>query len=220
MVFTKLFVEGESMANSNSGTKGVPRSVREKQIIDVAIRHFGTNKYADTLVIDVANEINVSKTLIFSYFESKEGLFKACLAHAGNALIHEATKISSISDFENQFRPLATLEQMFMSLEGREHFWPMFFDQTAPPESKKMMSEYRHVINEAAETGVRRLLTHFGLDDDLNVSVLTEVWIAVSSALITWWNRHPEISAKEMSDRVNRIALTFLGDQDRTKQDP
>ena len=76
------------------------------------------------------------------------------------------------------------------------------------------MANYRQVINNAAETGVRRLLTHFGLDDELYVSLLTEVWIAISSTLINWWNKNPNISAKEMSNRVNGIVLTFLGVQD------
>lgn len=205
------------MSNPNSGTKGVPRSAREEQIISVATKHFGTKKYADTKIIDVANEIGISKTLVFSYFESKEGLFKACLVHAGDTLIDEAKKLSLNVETVNFFQPLVTLEQMFLSLGGREYFWPMFFDQTAPTESKIIMAEYREVINNAAETGVRRLLTHFGLDDELDVSLLTEVWIAISSTLINWWNRNPNISASEMSNRVNKIVLTFLGVQETNK---
>ena len=202
------------MSNPNSGTKGVPRSDREEQIIAIAIKHFGTRKFAETKIIDIANEIGISKTLIFSYFDSKEGLFKACLSHAGDTLIDEANKLSRSVETSNFFQPLVTLEQMFLSLEGREYFWPMFFDQTAPNESIKLMAEYRKVINDAAENGVRRLLTHFGLDDELDVSLLTDVWIAISSTLINWWNKNPNISAHEMSNRINAIVLTFLGVQE------
>ncbi|MET0418365.1 MAG: TetR family transcriptional regulator [Actinoplanes sp.] len=51
-------------------------------LLEAARRRFATDGYAATSVRDIAGEAGVNVALISRYFESKEGLFRACLVGA------------------------------------------------------------------------------------------------------------------------------------------
>jgi AcrR family transcriptional regulator len=54
-----------------------------RQLLLTAARHrFATEGYTATSVRDIANEAGVNVALISRYFQSKEGLFRACLVGA------------------------------------------------------------------------------------------------------------------------------------------
>lgn len=64
-------------------------SARTRQrLLDAARRHFARNGYSGTPVRDIADEAGVNVALINRYFDSKEGLFAACLAEAVAGLQH------------------------------------------------------------------------------------------------------------------------------------
>ena len=54
-------------------------------LLDAARRRFASDGYAATTVREIADEAGVNVALINRYFESKEGLFRACLTGA----VHE-----------------------------------------------------------------------------------------------------------------------------------
>jgi AcrR family transcriptional regulator len=51
-------------------------------LLDAGRRRFACDGYAATTVRDLADDVGVNVALISRYFESKEGLFEACLAAA------------------------------------------------------------------------------------------------------------------------------------------
>ena len=68
---------------TRSGTKGVARADRERQLVGLAVAEFGARGYLRASIIDVAQAAGVSKPLVYSYFGSKEGLALACVHEAG-----------------------------------------------------------------------------------------------------------------------------------------
>lgn len=65
----------------------LPRRVRERQMIDVATAVFGRNGYHAASMDQIADEASISKPMLYAYFNSKEGLYSACMRCAGQALI-------------------------------------------------------------------------------------------------------------------------------------
>jgi AcrR family transcriptional regulator len=59
-------------------------------LLDVARRRFADDGYSATTVRDIADEAGVNVALISRYFESKEGLFKACLQATADELRRSA----------------------------------------------------------------------------------------------------------------------------------
>lgn len=77
---------------SKAGTKGVSRADREQQIITVAVEEFGRQSYTCASVAAIAQRAGISKPLIYSYFDSKDGLYLACVHHVGDLLVSSAVK--------------------------------------------------------------------------------------------------------------------------------
>lgn len=198
------------MTASTAGTKGVPRAKREKQIIEIASRHFAKNGFANTSVIPIAEESGISKPLIYIYFDSKQGLYAACLRAAGELLIAEGKKIGHLKA-DSVTRPVATLEAIFATLENRQHLWSLLFDQTAPEEWQHLARTYRQYIYDSARTGVTNLMREIGMNDDLDISIVTEVWVAIASSLLDWWSHHPEMNSIELSERSRRVVFGLIG---------
>lgn len=67
--------------------KRMPRAVRERQMLDAAVRVFGERGYRAASMDDIAELAGVSKPLVYLYLNSKEELFSACIQRESAALI-------------------------------------------------------------------------------------------------------------------------------------
>jgi hypothetical protein len=59
--------------------------------------------------------------------------------------------------------------------------------------------------------GVSRALADFGLDDPDDLSAATLVWEHIVSALVQWWQQHPDHSAGDMAARASRVLAAVSG---------
>ncbi|MEV4347830.1 TetR family transcriptional regulator [Actinoplanes sp. NPDC049596] len=64
------------------------------QLLEVARCRFARQGYATTTVRDIADDAGVNVALISRYFESKEGLFKACLDTAFTEIRKDADQVT------------------------------------------------------------------------------------------------------------------------------
>ena len=191
---------------------GVPRADREEQILVAATRLFGTLGYAATSVAAVAEPAGISKPLVYSYFGSKEGLYSACLRRAGEQLAAEMERIARTGVVGLE-RGLRTLEGIFALLEPQPWTWRLIFDPTAPAEGEvaEVLTTYTARITALAEEGVGEMMRLAGVDDPLDISALSAVWMAVADSLVTWWLDHPGTSAEDMSARCARLFAAVFG---------
>jgi AcrR family transcriptional regulator len=197
----------------NAGTKGVPRADREEQIVQVASEVFGAQGFAATSVAEIADGAGISKPLIYNYFGSKEGLFSACLHRAGAILAEEMEQIAR-GDAVGLDRALRTLEGLFTLLEPQPWIWRLFFDPTIPRGEEGIAAEialYTDRITALADEGVAEMLRLSGVDDPLDVSALSAVWMSVADSLVTWWLDHPEETPASMTERCLRLFQVVLG---------
>lgn len=200
------------MARSKAGTKGVPRLDRETQILDVASVAFGTDGYAATSVADVADGSGISKPLVYNYFGSKDGLFLACIEHAGSLLAGEIERVAHLDAVGIQ-RGVNTLAAMFDVLERQRHLWRVVIDPTAPTTGPiaEATASYTERIEKIAHEGVSEMLAVSGVTDVLDVDAMTHVWLGIVDSLMAWWVDHPDQTAEEMLHRCVRL-ITALFD--------
>src|SRR5688500_20364972 len=69
------------------GTRRVPREVRERQMLEVAERAFGARGFHGASVDAIAAASGITKPMIYAYFGSKEGLYRACMQRARARLL-------------------------------------------------------------------------------------------------------------------------------------
>lgn len=62
-----------------SGTKRLPRAVRERQMLDAAVTVFAHNGFHGASMDDIAVAAQISKPMLYLYLGSKEQLFAACI---------------------------------------------------------------------------------------------------------------------------------------------
>ncbi len=201
------------MVRSTAGTKGVPRVDRESQIREVAAQAFGTHGYAATSVVDVADLAGISKPLVYNYFGSKDGLFLACIEHAGSLLADEIERVAR-HDAVGIQRGVNTLAAMFDLLEDRRHLWHVVTDPTAPATGPiaDATAAFTARIHRLAREGVSEMLAESGVTDDLDVDAMTRVWLGIVDSLMVWWIEHPHESSEAMTDRcVRLIGSLFTG---------
>jgi AcrR family transcriptional regulator len=67
-----------------------------QQLLEAARKRFAFDGYDATTVRDIATDAGVNVALINRYFESKEGLFKACLTSIGEQLERPASQASGV----------------------------------------------------------------------------------------------------------------------------
>ncbi|GAA3163585.1 TetR family transcriptional regulator [Nonomuraea salmonea] len=74
---------------TGGGTEVVRRrdAARTRQrLLDAALKRFAHDGYAATTVRDITDDAGVNVALVNRYFQSKEGLFEACLEAASEEL--------------------------------------------------------------------------------------------------------------------------------------
>ncbi|MDZ7912596.1 MAG: TetR/AcrR family transcriptional regulator [Rhodococcus sp. (in: high G+C Gram-positive bacteria)] len=194
---------------NTAGSKGVPRAQREHQILDAAASEIARAGYAGLSPATVAATAGVSKPLVYAYFDSKDGLYVACVQRAATVL---GNAIDEAIDGPTQGMAGRTLAGIFAALEARPQDWGVVFDRSLPADGPAAQAslEARRRIADQATRGVEAVSADLELTDSDDLSALTAVWMGTVTALIEWWLRHPGESAASMTARSHRLT-TALG---------
>ncbi|MEU8587284.1 TetR/AcrR family transcriptional regulator [Streptomyces sp. NPDC048664] len=195
-----------------AGTKGVPRALREEQILDAALEEFGTRGHAAASMTEIARRVGVTKPMLYTYFGSKDGLHTACVDRVGPLLL-AAIDTAMRAEESQQRLPLAVLTAVFETLQERRHAWFVLYDRSLEHGSAPWHAarSHREAIDATAAHGTAALLHAGGNDDALDADALKQVWTGTVSALVGWWVSHPELSAQDMSARCARLLQAVRG---------
>ncbi|MFJ9414869.1 MULTISPECIES: TetR/AcrR family transcriptional regulator [unclassified Streptomyces] len=71
--------------------KRVPRAIRERQMLDAAVRTFARRGYRAASMDEIAEAAGVSKPLVYLYLHSKDELFSAVIRRESAALVEAVT---------------------------------------------------------------------------------------------------------------------------------
>ncbi len=196
-------------SRSRAGTKGVPRAVREAQILAAATEEFGRHGYEATSLAAVAARVGVTKALLHQYFGAKQDLYLACLTPVGDRLL-DSIRAAMGQGATTARTPLLVLQALFTALEGRREAWFVLYDPSLPAggEPARRAAEYRAAIDRLAAAGTADLLRAAGSADPLDADALTYVWRGVVTALVRWWIHHPDQSPQAMTRRCARLFAT------------
>jgi AcrR family transcriptional regulator len=78
-----------------TGTKRIPRAIREQQMLDSAIRVFSDLGYRSASMDTIARDARISKPMLYLYYGSKEELFSACVTRESGRLIDHLTSAAA-----------------------------------------------------------------------------------------------------------------------------
>ena len=194
------------------GTKGVPRPEREKQILSVAVDEFAARGYAAASMVSIAARAGISKPLIYQYFGSKDGLYLTCLHGVAGDLLGRLESAEHDVDDSVASR-IHALRAVFEALEPQPIAWRLLYDTSLPATGPiaDAAADYRIRTRRLAAAGSQRFLHARGIDNALDASALTAVWMGIVDSAVTWWLAHPAESAADMTARCARLIAAVLG---------
>jgi AcrR family transcriptional regulator len=196
-------------------SKRMPRAVRERQMLDAAVRTFGQRGYRTASMDEIAELAGVSKPLVYLYLNSKEDLFTACIRREAKALV-EAVRAGVRTGLPADRQLWDGLQAFFthtaqnpdgwavLHLQARTHGEPFAAEVAAM--RKEMVTFVTELIAVAAREAHR--------DPSLaeaEVAGLAEALVGAAEALADWANVTPGVTARQAAATLMNFAWAGLG---------
>ena len=183
-----------------AGTRGVPRSVREPLILEVAGQVFAADGYERASMDRIAELAGLSKPMLYAYFGSKEGLYSAYIEVTGGELVQRLARAdrSHLAREARLREPIS--EFLAFVAEHRDGWNVLFHEVTASRPLVELVAELRgQVVDE-----VRRMLeagsgSWPGLLPPASDGVAHAI-VGAGESLANWWLEHPEVKRDQVTD--------------------
>lgn len=182
----------------------VPRAVRQRQLVELAEKLFAERGFARTSMEELARRAGVTKPVIYELFESKDGLFRACVDRA-----IERMAASIVEAFRSETEPEARLRA------GGVAFLRFARDNRVAWDLMAMQGRFadqaQAVRRDQAQL-IRTLMTEIA-PPGTDPQELEAVAYAVNSAYegaAHWMWEHPDAPVEQVADWIVALLLPGL----------
>ena len=192
----------------------MPRKVREQQMLEVAERAFAERGFHAASVDAIAEASGITKPMVYAYFGSKEGLYKACMERARVRLLaalQDGVDTSAPPDQQLWHGLLA----VFTFVEREHDSWAILLGEVTQgtgPFAEEGAAVRRELAALIAEL-LRRAATHAGVEAAALVITdqLARALMGAGESLAVWWGEHPEEPAERVALTLMNFAWNGLG---------
>ncbi|WP_442803312.1 TetR/AcrR family transcriptional regulator [Streptomyces pseudogriseolus] len=197
-------------------TKRMPRAVREQQMLDAAVRTFGSRGYMAASMDEIAELAGVSKPLVYLYLNSKEDLFTACIRREARALT-EAVRAGARPGLPADRQLWSGLAAFFTHTARHPDGWAVLHLQARThgevfaAEVAAMRAEIVAFVTQLILAAAREAHR----DPDLReaeVAGLAEALVGAAESLADWANVTPGVTARQAATTLMNFAWAGLGD--------
>jgi AcrR family transcriptional regulator len=130
----------------------LPRAEREEQMVSAATRIFAERGYGAASMDEIADAAGISKPMLYAYFDSKEGLFLACVER-GSAVLRAEVREAALSARTPEQALFAGLVAVMRFIEENDESWAVLY-----PHGLGSGGSFEHAAARAHED-MSRLLT-------------------------------------------------------------
>jgi AcrR family transcriptional regulator len=182
----------------------VPRAVRRRQLVELAEQLFAERGFARTSMDELARRAGVTKPVIYELFESKDGLFSACVDRA-----IERMADSIVEAFRSETEPEARLRAgglafLRFARDNRVAWDLMAMQGRFAPQAQAVRRDQAQLI---------RTLMEEIAPEGTDPRELEAVAYAVNSAYegaAHWMWEHPEAPVEQVADWIVALLLPGL----------
>jgi AcrR family transcriptional regulator len=191
--------------------KRLPREVRERQILDAAVRVFSERGYHNASMDEISDVAGVSKPMIYAYLGSKEDLFAACI-HRESARLLDAVAAGVHTELPADMQLWHGLGAFFEFVGEHRESWQVLHRQAISqggPFSDELLA-MRHKAIGMVDTLLARVATKQGVDDGATES-LAAALVGAAESLADWWLDNPEVPSRAVASRLMNLAWMGFG---------
>nr|WP_042183825.1 TetR/AcrR family transcriptional regulator [Kibdelosporangium sp. MJ126-NF4] len=195
--------------------KRLPREVREKQILDAAVRVFSQHGYHEASMDEVSEVAGVSKPMIYAYLGSKEDLFAACIRREAGLLL-EAIVGGVDASVAPDMQLWMGLRSFFEFVGANKESWRVLHRQVISqggPFSDEVLAMRSRAITlvDALLVGVA---TKRGMDEHAQKSTeaMSAALVGASESLADWWLDHPAVPTRIVVSWLMNLVWMGFGD--------
>ena len=188
----------------SGGSKGatrkrVPRAVREPQMLDAATEVFSERGFHAASMDDIAAKVDVTNPMLYAYFGSKEGLYRAAVQRAGDHVVQMLTELMDMQDARKRLKEgTDALLTFFFSQRAA---WTMVYNERMAPEGLFDINVFRERV---AEIAARTLVEASKQENGDGDTAVTEAdvrqalpyavaMIGSCQGLLSWWTKHGDV---------------------------
>jgi AcrR family transcriptional regulator len=195
--------------------KRLPREVREKQILDAAVRVFSAHGYHNASMDEISDVAGVSKPMIYSYLGSKEDLFGACIRREATRLLDAVTGGIRV-ELPPDMQLWHGLAAFFRFVGEHRESWRVLHRQATSqggPLRDEVVTMRDRAIALVDTLLVRNAVKH-GLDEEATraTKALAAALVGSAESLADWWLDHPDISDKTLASWLMNLVWMGFGD--------
>jgi len=192
--------------------KRLPREVRERQILDAAVRVFSEQGYHTASMDEVSEVAGVSKPMIYAYLGSKEDLFAACIHREATRLLEAITR-GVRAELAPDMQLWHGLAAFFQFVGEQRQSWQVLHRQAISqggPFSEELLAMRNRAIT-LVDTLLVRTATKKGFDEHAT-EALSAALVGAAESLADWWLDHPEMPSKAVASRLMNLVWMGFGD--------
>jgi len=184
-------------------------------MLDVAERAFARRGFHAASVDAIAEGAGISKPMVYAYFGSKEGLYRACMDRARTRLFDSLRAGADAGAAPDEQLSLGILA-FFTFVEEQRDSWAILLGEAtsgAGPFAAEG-TEVRRQIAEVVGDLLRRAAAEEGVDDaglEL-IEPLARALIGAGESLANWWRDNPDQSREAVALLLMNFAWVGLGD--------
>lgn len=194
--------------------KRLPRAVRERQILDAAVRVFAAHGFHQASMDEVSEVAGISKPMIYAYLGAKDELFVACIRREAGRLIAAVGEAVSdeLSPDEQLWRGLRVF---FEYVNDNRSSWMVVHRQ--PNTQGEPFAGELGAWRDRAIKLISSLLARATDTPEQRVQVeqmepFAAALVGAGESMLDWWIDHPEHTADGLSMRLMNMVWMGFGD--------
>lgn len=192
------------------GPRKVPRAVREPHMLEMAGRVFAARGFHEASMDEIAEAAGVSKPMLYSYFNSKDGLYFAYVDLAYRELINAIDVAVAAAGPDPAGHLWAGTRAYYVYVGDHRHAFRVLFREMGDPGGQ--LAHQRHRLARRVGTSIEEIVRAAEARrwTPADTELLAEAWIGAARSMADWWLDHPEISAEDVTERLVGFAMAGI----------
>ena len=180
---------------------------RREQILSVALLAFARSGYHNTSMNDIAEQLGVTKPVLYQYFDSKRALYLELLDHVGRDLVGHVTRAAASAGDNGRLKTVNGMVAYFTWVDANREAFSLVFESSGRVD-EEFADIVKHFEDDAAAAIAPFITAPVSAEDQRTFALgLVGMAEAISRHLIA---QHAKFDAERVGNAIAGLAWAGL----------